>query len=172
MRTAIPLLIIVASCDILWGKLYIYIMQWICVSLAQVTDRGIRIRYQTQVRYFTLFTVSRPTWPPTASVHSVPETLPGRENVYLPESNADVKNAWIYTPTPPYAFMAWCLKQKHNLKYITLQDSRCSQRCCRTVWPLKGKTMRPFETSGTTHPKTRRHTPEDQSPHPYLTLLD
>jgi hypothetical protein len=25
-----------------------------------------------------------------------------------PRSRSEVKNAWIYTSTPPYVFMAWC----------------------------------------------------------------
>jgi hypothetical protein len=39
---------------------------------------------------------------------------PGREADHSPPSRAEVKNAWSYTSTPQYAFMAWCLvKQVH-----------------------------------------------------------
>jgi hypothetical protein len=31
---------------------------------------------------------------------------PGREADYSPQASAEVKNMWIYTSTPPYAFMA------------------------------------------------------------------
>jgi hypothetical protein len=31
---------------------------------------------------------------------------PGREVDHLPPTSAEVKKMWIYTPTPPYAFMA------------------------------------------------------------------
>jgi hypothetical protein len=31
---------------------------------------------------------------------------PGREADHSPQASAEVKNAWIYTSTPPYAFMA------------------------------------------------------------------
>jgi hypothetical protein len=54
----------------------------------------------------------RPTQPP---IQRVPGALfpgikrPGREADHSPPSSADVKNAWNYTSTPPYAFMVWCL---------------------------------------------------------------
>jgi hypothetical protein len=31
---------------------------------------------------------------------------PGREGDHSPPASADVKKMWIYTSTPPYAFMA------------------------------------------------------------------
>jgi hypothetical protein len=34
--------------------------------------------------------------------------LLGHEADHSCPSNAEVKNAWSYTSTPPYAFMAWC----------------------------------------------------------------
>jgi hypothetical protein len=37
--------------------------------------------------------------------------LPRRVADHSPPSNADVKNAWSYTFTPQYVFMAWCLAQ-------------------------------------------------------------
>jgi len=51
-----------------------------------------------------------PTQPPT---QCVPGTLylgvkPGREDNHSPPSSAVFKNAWSYTSTPQYAFMAWC----------------------------------------------------------------
>jgi hypothetical protein len=32
-----------------------------------------------------------------------------READYLPSTSAEVKEMWIYTSTPPYSFMAYCL---------------------------------------------------------------
>jgi hypothetical protein len=49
----------------------------------------------------------------------VPESLslevkrPGCEADHSPSSSAEVKNAWSYTSTPRYVFMAWCLA-KHR----------------------------------------------------------
>jgi hypothetical protein len=40
---------------------------------------------------------------------------PGCEADYSPPSSAEVKNAWSYTFTHQYVFMAWCLvKHKHS----------------------------------------------------------
>jgi hypothetical protein len=33
----------------------------------------------------------------------------GREADHSPPTSAEVKNMWIYTSTPPYVFMAYCL---------------------------------------------------------------
>jgi hypothetical protein len=59
----------------------------------------------------------------------VPGTLslwvkrPGREADHSPPSSAEVKNAWSYTSTLHYVFMAWCLvKQRDN---FTLQNLIC-----------------------------------------------
>jgi hypothetical protein len=43
---------------------------------------------------------------------------PGPKADYSPPSSADVKNAWLYTSTPPSAFMAGCLI-KHRNKFTT-----------------------------------------------------
>jgi len=37
-----------------------------------------------------------------------------------PPSTAEVKNAWNCTSTPPYAFMAWCLKYRIRLHGVVL----------------------------------------------------
>jgi hypothetical protein len=43
---------------------------------------------------------------------------PGREADYSPPSSTGVKNAWTYTSTPPYVFMAWHLvKYRHNFTF-------------------------------------------------------
>jgi hypothetical protein len=34
---------------------------------------------------------------------------PGREADHSPQTSGDVKKTLIYTATPPYVFMAWCL---------------------------------------------------------------
>jgi hypothetical protein len=34
---------------------------------------------------------------------------PGREADYSPPSSVEAKNAWSYTSTTQYVFMAWCL---------------------------------------------------------------
>jgi hypothetical protein len=49
---------------------------------------------------------------------------PGREADHSPPTSADVKKMWIFTSTPPYAFMAWCLISLHVLKWSHLFDER------------------------------------------------
>jgi hypothetical protein len=34
---------------------------------------------------------------------------PGRDDEHLPATSSEVKNRWIYTPTPTYVFLASCL---------------------------------------------------------------
>jgi hypothetical protein len=54
-------------------------------------------------------------------------TLPGikqlgREADHSLPYSAEVKNAWSYTYTPPYAIMAWCLiKQMIHLHYMIIK---------------------------------------------------
>jgi hypothetical protein len=40
------------------------------------------------------------------SVHNLEVKRPGRETDHSPPPSADVKNAWNYTSSPQYAFMA------------------------------------------------------------------
>jgi hypothetical protein len=74
-------------------------------------DRGVGVRVPVESRIF--FTSSRPalgsTQPP---IQWVPGALsPGvkrqwREGDHSLPTSSEVKKMWIYTPTPPYAFMA------------------------------------------------------------------
>jgi hypothetical protein len=67
-------------------------------------------------KIFLFSTTPRPALRPTQPlIQWVPGALspevkrPGRKADHSPPSNAEVKNTWIYTSTPPYAFMALCL---------------------------------------------------------------
>jgi hypothetical protein len=43
---------------------------------------------------------------------------PGREADHSLPSSSQVKNAWSYTSTPQYVFMAWCLfKRRGNFAF-------------------------------------------------------
>jgi hypothetical protein len=49
---------------------------------------------------------------------SLGEKRPGREADHSPPSSAEVNNAWSYTSTPQYIFMAWCLvKHRDNFTF-------------------------------------------------------
>jgi hypothetical protein len=46
---------------------------------------------------------------------------PGREADHSPPSSTEVKNAWSYTSSPQYVFMAWCLvKHMDRFTFVTL----------------------------------------------------
>jgi hypothetical protein len=75
---------------------------------------------------FLLFTASRPVLGPTQPpIQWVPAVLslglkqPRRDADHSPPSSA-VKNAWSYTYTPQYAFMAWCSVEAQEQLYFYL----------------------------------------------------
>jgi hypothetical protein len=68
------------------------------------------------IKNFLFSTPSRPVLGSTQpTIQRIPEALslgvkrPRREPDHSPLASAEVKKMWIYTSTPPYAFMAWCL---------------------------------------------------------------
>jgi hypothetical protein len=76
--------------------------------------RRVGVRVPVGARIFS--TSSRPVLGPIQPpILWVPRALslevkrPGRETDHSPSTSAEVKKTWIYTSTPPYAFMAWCL---------------------------------------------------------------
>jgi hypothetical protein len=42
----------------------------------------------------------------------------GREADHTAPSSAEIKNAWSYTSTPQYAFMAWCSVKAQGQLYL------------------------------------------------------
>jgi hypothetical protein len=81
--------------------------------------------YEILIRITECRLVGGPTQPP---IQRIPGTLsPGSKAVGawswpLPPSGAEFKNAWSYTSTPPYVFIAWCLikhRKKFKLKSVT-----------------------------------------------------
>jgi hypothetical protein len=54
------------------------------------------------------------------SIHSVPGTQRSvREAVHPAPTYAEVQIAWIYTPVPPYVFMAYCLVKQRQLCFFS-----------------------------------------------------
>jgi hypothetical protein len=97
-------------------------------------------RAQTGVRILQTWIVAqkaccRPAvWPaPSPGSLSPRLKLSGREVHRLPQSGAEVKNAWSYICIPPYIFMTWCLINHMGsftlicwwLKVMTLRCSGC-----------------------------------------------
>jgi hypothetical protein len=77
-------------------------------------DAGVRFRQEQG--FLLLATASRPALGPTEPpIQGVPGVISpvvkGSEREADPtlSSSAEVKNAWSYTSTLPYVFMAWCL---------------------------------------------------------------
>jgi hypothetical protein len=68
--------------------------------------------------FLLFFTTSRPALGPLSLISSgycgFSLWLLGHEADISPPFSAEVKNAWTYTSTPPYPFMAWCLI-KHGM---------------------------------------------------------
>jgi hypothetical protein len=89
------------------------------------SERSLNLNFVQQGLGIFLFTMSRTalvsTQPP---IHWVPGALslgvhqPGCEADHSPPPSAEVKNAWSYTSTPQYIFMAWCLiKHRDNFTF-------------------------------------------------------
>jgi hypothetical protein len=77
----------------------------------RLDDRGVGVRVPVGSRIFSTSSrlAMRFTQPPIQWVPGVISPgvkRPGREADYSPPASAEVKKMWIYTSTPPYAFMA------------------------------------------------------------------
>jgi hypothetical protein len=78
---------------------------------------------------FIFTTASRPALEPTQPpIQWEPGALslgvkqPRRRADHSPPSSAEIKNAWCYTSTPPYAFMAWCSVKAQGLTIFIFYD--------------------------------------------------
>jgi hypothetical protein len=84
---------------------------------------GCDSRRRLRIFLFTTASITAlgPTQPPIQWVPgalNLGEKRPGREADHSPPSSAEVKNAWSYTSTPQYVFMAWCLvKHRDNFNF-------------------------------------------------------
>jgi hypothetical protein len=89
---------------------------------------GSRVRFPVGAGNFLFTAASRtalgPTQTPIEWVRgalSLCVKRPGRETDHSPPSSAEVKNAWSYTSTPQYVFMAWCLvKHRNNFTFYLI----------------------------------------------------
>jgi hypothetical protein len=61
---------------------------------------------------------TRPSIQYVSGVLSLGLKRPGRETDHSAPSSTEVKNAWSYTSTPQYVFLAWCsVKRRDNFTF-------------------------------------------------------
>jgi hypothetical protein len=78
-------------------------------------DRGVGVQFRYGQEFALLHVVqtgcgAHPTsYPMGTGTLSPGVKRQGREADYSPPVSAEVKKMWIYTSTPPYPFMAYCL---------------------------------------------------------------
>jgi hypothetical protein len=114
-----------------------------------LNDREFESRKRVGIFLFT--TAFRPALGPTQSpilwvqgALSVGVNRPGREADHSPPSSAKVKNAWSYTSTSQYDFMAWYLVKAQGQLYFILGDYKWCERflpinlcdCSHHLWSL------------------------------------
>jgi hypothetical protein len=93
-------------------------------------NRGLRFDSRRGLEIFLFTTASRTALGHTQpSIQGKPGALslgvkrPGREVDHSPPSGAEVKNAWSYTSTPQYVFMAWwSVKYRNNFTVLYIHD--------------------------------------------------
>jgi hypothetical protein len=83
------------------------------VLIPRVDDRGVGVRIPVEPRFVYYFKSSRPALgpiqPPIQWILgslSLRVKRPGHETDHSTSTSAEVKKMWVYTSTPPYAFMA------------------------------------------------------------------
>jgi hypothetical protein len=104
-------------------------------------NRGFESRQGLGIFLFTI--ASRLVLGPTRTpIQWVPGALSlgvkwlGRGPDHSLPSSDEVKNSWIYTPLPQYAFMAWCLFKKHRDFTFTLHFFRGDFMRTHQTWEV------------------------------------
>jgi hypothetical protein len=72
-------------------------------------DQGIGGRVPVGARIFFLHVSMGSRAHPASYPMSTGDSFPGGKADHSLPTSAEVKKTWIYTSTPPYVFMAWCL---------------------------------------------------------------
>jgi hypothetical protein len=83
-------------------------------SVGIATDYGldcrvVRVRVLVGPRSFSSLRLSDRSWGPPCLSNGTGGSFSGSKADHSSPTSAEVKNKWIYTTTPPYAFMAQCL---------------------------------------------------------------
>jgi len=99
--------------------LYLKYVLWLKVMKQLFQGTGVRLPAGAIMGILLFATVSRPALGPTHSpIQWVPTCL--SLGVKRPGREAEVKNAWSYTSTFQYTFMAWCSVLAKRQFYLTL----------------------------------------------------
>jgi hypothetical protein len=90
-------------------------------------DRGSGVQFPAGAGNFSLLhRVQNGSGARLPPIQWVPKALslgvkrPGREADHSLPSSAEVQNAWRYTSTPQYVFMAWCLVKHRDFTFSPL----------------------------------------------------
>jgi hypothetical protein len=105
----------------------------------RLDDRGIAVRVPVGSR--TISTSSRPDLGPTQPpIQWVPGVkLLGREANHSPPASVEVTQMWLYTSTPPFAFMTWCfIKHRDNFTFDNLRFflELCQSSSCHLFFSM------------------------------------
>jgi hypothetical protein len=92
----------------------------------RLDDRGSRVRFPSGAGNFSLHNrvqnvsgAHPASYPMGTGGSFLGVKRPGREADHSPPYSAEVKNAWSYTLTPQYVFMAWCLVKHRDSFTVT-----------------------------------------------------
>jgi hypothetical protein len=123
----------------------------------RLDDRGFESRQGLGIFLFTAAStpVLGPTQPPIQSVpgaFSLGVKRPEREEDHSPPSSGELKNAWSYTSTPQYTFMALCSVKAQGQLYLYL--------LWKWQWNIKMKPSSVFIGGFFTTHRVRKHWPE------------
>jgi hypothetical protein len=112
----------------------------------ELDDRGSRVRFPEGLGIFLFITASRTALGPThLPIQWVTEDLsvgvkrPRREADHSPPARS--KNAWSYTSSSQYAFMAWCSVKAQGQLYLYLSPDFTTMIRSRTKVCLGARKM-------------------------------
>jgi hypothetical protein len=110
----------------------------VCIATGYLLDnRRVGVRVPVGSRIFSSPYRLGPSQPPIQWLRGVKRQ--GREADHWPPTSTEAKKMWIYTATPPYAFMAQCLMTRGYAKrqvYLFTPVLNDSWLCKETSLPL------------------------------------
>jgi hypothetical protein len=105
---ALKTFIQIYACDRSWDRV-------VSIATGYRLDDGSEFESRQGQEFSLLQVVQTSPGAHPASYPMIPGALspgverPGHKADHSPPASAEVKKMWLYTSTPPYAFMVWCL---------------------------------------------------------------